>query len=127
MTRRVEISGCSVISLRMSGPEHGHHEGGLDRLDGGRAELVLEHRQLAEEVARPEGRKRDRAPVAMLADGARVALANHVAGVAGVALAEHDLARLEAARHRQLGYPLEVAHHEGGEHGHPPEQLHHLR
>ena len=109
------------------GPEHGHHADRLDRLDGGRAQLVLEHRQLAEDVARAEGRERDRAPVAVLVDGARMALAHDVAGVAGVALAEHHLARLEPARHRQLGDPLEIALHERGEHGHAPEQLHHLR
>ena len=56
-----------------------------------------------------------------------MALLHHVAGVARVALAEHHLARLEAARHRQFGYPLEIALHEGGEHRHSPEQLHHVR
>ena len=43
--------------------------GVLDDLDRGRALLVVEHRQLAEDVARAEPRERDRAAVRMLADG----------------------------------------------------------
>ncbi len=35
--------------------EHGHHARVLHRLHGRRAQLVLEHRQLAKDVARPEG------------------------------------------------------------------------
>ena len=54
-------------------------------------------------------------------------VAHDVAGVAGVALAEHDLARLEVARHRHLGDPLEVAPLERREHGHAPEQLDDVR
>src|SRR5205085_1516547 len=68
-----------------------------------RTVLVLEHRQLAEDVARTEVRERDRATVGMLADGARVAGAHDVAGVALVALAEDDLPRLVPARHGDLG------------------------
>ena len=60
----------------------------VERLDRGRAQLVVEHRQLAEDVARAEVRQRDHAPVGMLADRARVAGAHDVARVAGVALAE---------------------------------------
>ena len=59
--------------------------------------------------------------------GARVTLAHDVAGVARVALAEDHLAGLEAARHGELGDPLEVALLERREHGHAPEQLDHLR
>ena len=54
-------------------------------------------------------------------------VAHDVAGVAGVALAEHDLPRLELARHRHLGDPLEVAALERRERGHPREQLDDLR
>ena len=50
-------------------------------------------------------------------------VAHDVAGVARVALAEDGLARLEHARHRDLGDPLEVALLQSLEHGHPPEQL----
>ena len=126
ITSRVEISGCSVISARMSGTEHRDHVGRLDRFHGRRAPLVLEHRELSEDVARAEARQRDRAAVSVVTRGARVAATHDVAGVARVALAEHDLAGLEAPRHRQLGDPLEVAGHERGENGHPPEQLHDL-
>ena len=67
------ICGCSLISLRMSGPSTRHHAHRLDRLDGGRAQLVLEHGQLAEDVAGAERGQRDRAPVAVGAYRARVA------------------------------------------------------
>ena len=53
-------------------------------------------------------------------------VAHDVAGVAGVALAEHHLPGLEAARHRHLGDPLEIAALERREDGHAPEQLDHL-
>ena len=53
--------------------------------------------------------------------------ANDVAGVARVALAEDDLARLELARHRQLGDPLQIVCIERGEHRHAREQLDHFR
>ncbi len=43
----------------------------LDRLDRRRAQLVLEHRELAEDVARPERRERDHAPVRVRADRTR--------------------------------------------------------
>src|SRR4051794_13056942 len=75
------------------GPEDGERLHGVDGLDGRRAPLVVEHRQLAEDVARAEGGEGDRPPVGMLADRARVAGADDVARVAGVALAEDDVAR----------------------------------
>ena len=53
----------------------------VDRLDGGRAALVVEHRQLAEDVARAERGEGDLAAVGVLADGAGVAGAHDVAGV----------------------------------------------
>src|SRR6185312_14401139 len=74
----------------------------VERLDRRRALLVLEHRQLAEDVARAEVRERDRAAVHVIADRARVTMFDDVAGVALVALAEDDLARLPGARHRHL-------------------------
>ena len=66
-------------------------------------------------------------PSPCVADRARMALAHDVAGVAGVAFAEHHLARLELARHRDLGDPLEVAALERRERGHPREQLYDVR
>ena len=95
------------------GPEDGERVDGLDRLDGRGAAFVVEHRQLAEDVAGPEGGEGDRPPVRVLADGPRVAGANDVARVAGVALAEDDVARLEAPRHGQLGDSRELARAEG--------------
>src|SRR5919107_845593 len=80
----------------------------VERLDCRRAPFGVEHGQLAEDVARAEVRERDRAPVDVLAHRARVAAADHVAGVALVALAEDDLLGVEAARHRDLGDPAQV-------------------
>jgi hypothetical protein len=60
------------------------------------------------------------------ADRPRAALADDVAGVARVALAEHDLPRLELARNRKFCDLLEVALHERREHGHAPEQIDNL-
>ena len=71
----------SRISRRMSGAEDRERLDLVDRLDRGRAALVVEHRQLAEDVARPEGGQRDLAPVGVLADGACVAVADHVTRV----------------------------------------------
>ena len=50
-------------------------------------------------------------------------VAHDVTGVAVVALAEHELPRVELARHRHLRDPLEVARLERFEGGHPPQQL----
>ena len=57
----------------MSAPRIASTSSVVDRLDGGRAALVVEHRQLAEDVARAERRERDLAPVGVLADRPRVA------------------------------------------------------
>ncbi len=66
----------------------------------------------------PERGERDRAPVRVAAHRPRVARADDVAGVAGVALAEHRLPRLEVARHGDLRDPLEVGWLERRERGH---------
>ncbi len=105
------------------GAEHGHDGGRLDSLDGGRAALVLEHGELAEDVAGTEGGERDDAPVGVLAHGAGAAGAHDVAGVAGVALAKDDLAGLELAGHGELGDALQVGGVQRGEHGHACEQF----
>ena len=83
----------------------------VDRLDGRRPALVVEHRELAEDVAGPERGERDLAPVGVLADRARVALADDVARVRRVALAEHRLAgpRSCAARRRRRRRPARPA------------------
>jgi hypothetical protein len=104
-------------------PQHPDHADPLNRLDRRRAALVLEHRQLAEDVAGAERRERDRAPVAVRADRPRVALANDVAGVARVALAKHRLPRLERSRHSHFCDSLQVGPLQRREHGHSPEQL----
>ena len=103
--------------------EHRHDARGLDRFNGCRASLVLEQRQLAEDVTRPKSRQRDRAAVAMGADRAGAAFAHDVERVAGVALAKHHLAGSEAAGHSELRDAFEIAALERGEHWHPPEQL----
>jgi hypothetical protein len=53
--------------------------------------------------------------------------ADDVTGVARVALAEHNLARLKRARNREIGDPLQVFALERREHRHAREQLHHIR
>jgi len=53
--------------------------------------------------------------------------ADDVAGVAGVALAEHHLARLERAGNGEVGDPLEVLVLERREDRHAGEQLDHVR
>jgi hypothetical protein len=94
----------------------------VERLDRRRAPFGVEHGQLAEDVAGAEVRERDRAPVDVLAHGARVAAADDVAGVALVALAEDDLLRVEAPRHRDLRDPAQVLGPERLEHGHGAQQ-----
>jgi hypothetical protein len=54
------------------------------------------------------------------------AVAHDIASVAGVALAKHDLAGLELARHGELRDPLEVVCDQGREHRNVSEKLHHL-
>ena len=99
------------------------HAQRLDRFDRRRAPLVLEQRQLAEDVAGAKARQRDGAAVAIGAHRAGAALAHDVARVAGVALAKHHLAHSEAPGHRELRDLLEITALERREHGHPPEQL----
>ena len=81
---------------------------GFGRLDGGGAPFVVEHRQLAEDVAGAEVRERDRAAVGVLAYGSRMPRAHDIAGAALIALAEHNLTRLEAAGDGDLGHPLKL-------------------
>src|SRR5215207_9844650 len=80
----------------------------VGRLHRCRAALGVEHRQLAEDVARAERRQRDLATVRVLAQRAGVAAADDVAGVGVVALAEHDLTCLEAAGDGDRGDLFEV-------------------
>ena len=86
------MSGCSRMQPAHVGAEDRDRLDVVERLDRGRAPLVVEHRQLAEDVAGAEVGERDRAAVGVLADRAGVAGADDVAGVALVALAEDDLA-----------------------------------
>ena len=97
---RRDICGCSVISRRMSGPST------PTTLVCSIASTVAERRSSSNIASSPKMSpgpnvgERDRAPVGVRADRARVAVANDVAGVAGVALAEHRLPWLEAPRAR---------------------------
>src|SRR4051812_37760186 len=93
--------------------EDGDGVDGVDGLDRGRPAFVVEHGQLAEDVARPEGGQGDRATVGMLADRPRVAGLDDVARVAGVALAEDDVAGGKAPRHGELGDLGQLARTEG--------------
>ena len=113
------MSACSRISAAHVVAEDRQRLEVVGRLDRRRAPLVVEHRQLAEDVAGPERRERDLAPVGVLADGARVAGAHDVAGVGVVALAEDGLAAVEARAARRPRRPLEVRGPELLEHGHP--------
>ena len=80
----------------------------LERLHGRRARLVAEHRELPEDLAGAEAGQGDRTAVGVLQHRARVTGADHVAGVAGVALAEHHLGGAKPSRHRELGHLREV-------------------
>ena len=95
----------------------------VDRLDGGGADLAAEHRQLAEDLARAQVGERDRAPVRVLAGDARLAPLEHVARVAGVALAQDDRARRVAARHRDARDLLQLGLRQLGEQRHAAQQL----
>ena len=88
MTSLTARSGCSRIRRRMSAPRIATAWTSSSVSIGRRAALVVEHRQLAEDVAGAEVRQRDRAAVGVLADGAGVPGADDVARVALVALAE---------------------------------------
>ena len=69
----------------------------VERLDGCRSPLVVEHGKLAEDVTGTEVRERDDAAVGIRADGAGMTAAHDVARVARVALPEDHLVGLEAA------------------------------
>ena len=91
----------------------------VERLDRRRSALVVEHRELAEDVAGAEVGERDRAAVGVLAHRARVAAAHDVARVARVALAEDDLSGGEAPRDRDVGDAPQVVGPSASKHGHP--------
>ena len=79
-----------------------------ERLDARGAHAAVEHRQLAEDVAGPERRERDRAAVGVLARNAKVALADDVAGVGVIALVEDPHALRERAGDRHGADPREL-------------------
>src|SRR5918994_712352 len=103
-------------------PADGEHLQVVRGLDGGRAQLVVEHGELPEDVARPERREDDLAAVGVLAQGAGVTRPDDVAGVGRVALAEDRLACGEAARHRHRGDRLELRLAEAAERRDLPQQ-----
>jgi hypothetical protein len=94
----------------------------VERLDGRGSTLVVEHGKLAEDVTGTEVRKRDRAPVGIGADRPGMTVADHVARVAGVALAEDHLVRGEAARHRYGRDMAQLIGRQGLEDRHTREQ-----
>jgi hypothetical protein len=71
---------------------------GLDRLQRCRAALACEQRELADHVAVPQLRKRDRLPVDQAPCDLRASRVQDVAHVAGVAFLEHDRAGVPAQR-----------------------------
>ena len=91
--------------------------GVVERLDRRRAPLVVEHRQLAEDVAGTEVGERDRAAVGVLAHGASSAVAHDVTRAALVALAEDDLSGYELARNRDFRHARKLVLAQLGEHG----------
>ena len=94
----------------------------VERLDGRRSPLVVEHGKLAEDVTRTEVREGDRAAVGIRADGAGMTGAHDVARVAVVALAEDDLMGREATGHGDGGDVAQVAGRQGLEDRHAREQ-----
>ena len=105
------------------GPEHPDYVRHLGRLHRGRPALVLEHRELAEDVTRAERRERDRASIRVRADRTGLAGTDHVAGVRCIPLAEDRLPGPELPGHGHLGDPFEVAQLQVRERRHPGEQL----
>src|SRR5262249_36196593 len=95
----------------------------LERLDAGRADLAVEHRQLAEDVARAECREGYRPAVGMLAGDAEAAGADDVAGVGMGALVEDAGRGRERAGDGDQGEALELALLEIREEWHAAQQL----
>ncbi len=93
------------------------------RLGAGRAEVAVEHRQLAEDLARAERGEGDRAPVGVLAGNPEAALADDVAGVGAISLVEDPRPGRERARHRDPREPLQLPFLEVGEERHAAQQL----
>ena len=90
-----------------------------ERLDARGTRLAVEHRELAEDVARSEGGKRDRSSVGMLSRHTQVAGAHHEAGVRVISLVEDTDPRWERARDRDSRDPFEVLAGELGEERYP--------
>ena len=116
--------------LGVAGEQRPHLAGGQgqqlavdERFDAGRADLAVEHRQLAEDVAGAERGEGDRAPVGVLAGDAEAARADDVAGVGVVALVEDPRRGGEGARHRDPREALELLLLEVGEERHAAQQL----
>src|SRR5262249_35563294 len=94
----------------------------VERLDGGGALLVVEHRELAEDISGPEVGERDGPAVDVLAHGPGVAAADDVAGVARVALAEDHLLGREPPQDRDVRDAAQVLRCQLREDGHLLEQ-----
>ncbi len=98
--------------------QYRHRLGLLERLDGGGTALVIEDRQLAEDVARPQGGQGDRASTGVLAHSPHVAGADDVAGVALIALVKHCRAGFEATGDRHRGHARQLLIGQRREHRH---------
>ena len=94
-----------------------------DRLGRGGAAVAVEHRQLAEDLPRPERRQRDRPAVGMFAGDAEAAFADDVAGVGAVALVEDARPGREGSGHGDLGEALQLSLLEIREERNAPQQL----
>jgi hypothetical protein len=75
---------------------------------GSSVSIVVEHGQLAEDVARPEVGERERAPIGMRAHRPGPARAHDIARVALVALTEHDLVGGEMAGHGDVRHACQI-------------------
>ena len=91
--------------------------------DAGRADLAVEHRELAEDVPRAEGREGDRPPIGVLAGDPEASRADDVAGVGAVALMEDAGRGREGAGDGDPGEALQLPLLEVGEERHAAQQL----
>ena len=117
------ISGCSRISARMSVAGSASSSVSSSCLDAGGATLAVEHRQLAEDRAGPEGRQRDHAAVGVLAGDPAAAAAGRCSRRRRDRPRGRPGCRREAARDRDLRDPLELLRRELREQRHAAEEL----
>ena len=93
------------------------------RLGAGRALVAVEHRQLAEDLARAERGEGDRPAVGVFAGDPEAALLDDVAGVGVVALVEDPGPGRKGARHGDVREALQLPLLQVGEERHALQQL----